>query len=76
MSEPIPAKGVTGMLLMTTDGKFFFRKVNGPEDFVDYRIDHTDMYITITEDNACLYHPPGMDPYIDETPESLGLTNE
>jgi hypothetical protein len=71
------AKGITGFLLRSIDGKYVFR-VYGPnhskgdhDDFVDYGLLHFDLEVTIVGE-ASLYKGDHQQ-VLDHSPRTLGL---
>ena len=55
--EEIKASGTKGMLLKSFGDRFFFRiyAYDGKGTFKDYEINHHDLKITITDEDACFY---------------------
>lgn len=69
----IPAQGVQGHLIYTVDGKYMFRVYGFPLDtFVDYELLHSDLLITINDEDATLYSDE-FGNGLDHNPETLGI---
>ena len=68
-----PAAGVTGFLLKSTDGSFFFRVYGSSGDFTDYDIRHDDLEVTISPDALASFYQIGDRLLLDHSPEVLGL---
>jgi hypothetical protein len=64
------AKGLKGLLCVST-GFTFLRVTNEDNTYTDYDIIHSDMNITIDDDDAHIYKN-GDQYYIDYSPETLG----
>lgn len=67
---PVSANGVNGVLLRVDYDTFVFR-VYGLDTFVDYNLKHSDICMTITDEDAFFYHEYG-EHYLDHAPETLG----
>jgi hypothetical protein len=68
------AKGTKGYLLQTLDGYVF--RVYSNNEFIDYKINHPDLLITINDEDAVLYTNDYGENYIDQMPETLGLEED
>ena len=68
-----PANGVTGHLLRTGYDVVF--RVYDGTTFTDYDLIHSDLCVTITDEDAALYSEPQSD-RLDHNPETLGIKNE
>ena len=72
----IPAQGVKGHLIYTVDGKYMFRVYADDFTFVDYQLLHSDLLITINDEDATLYTDTfaGLSYHkLDHNPETLGI---
>jgi hypothetical protein len=65
-----PAKGVRGCIIDSFDGNYYFRVYNGT-DFVDYDLTHSDLCVTITDEDAFFYRGDNID-RLDHAPATLG----
>ena len=65
-----PAKGVRGCIIDSFDGNYYFRVYNGT-DFVDYDLAHSDLCVTITDEDAFFYRGDNID-RLDHAPATLG----
>jgi hypothetical protein len=68
----IPAKGMKGHLIHTINDKYMFRVYAEDFTFVDYELLHSDLLITIDDEDATLY----LDEFgngLDHNPETLGI---
>jgi hypothetical protein len=76
--KPIPANGTTGILIAcqydNMQPKIVFRVYNSGLDFsyVDYDIVHSDLQVTICDQDAYFYD--GL--YLDHSPQTLGIKDE
>lgn len=68
------ANGVTGMLLNPyhNEGKWIFR-VYDNGTFKDYDLCHSDLCVTINDDDAFFYKDPNGPNRLDHGPETLGV---
>jgi len=74
-SGPSPAKGVSGQLIHLFDGRYVFRVYDeNSYNFVDYDILHSDLTITIDDDDAYFYADAELNKYLDHSPQTLGKT--
>jgi hypothetical protein len=77
ISNPGPAKGVTGQLIYLATGKYVFRVYDDhSHGFTDYDIFHSDMTITIDDDDAYFYTDSELNKYLDHAPETLGRNHD
>lgn len=68
------AKGVRGHLLWS--GNDYFFRVYDKDDrsrFTDYDLVHSDLEITIEEEDSCLYEHEDGENTLDHSPETLGI---
>lgn len=68
--KPIPANGTTGILIARLYDEFVFRVYNADHTYVDYEINHSDLQVTICDEDAYFYD--GL--YLDHSPETFGIT--
>jgi hypothetical protein len=71
----VSANGTTGHLLYTGDGRYIFRVYQDNFDFTDYDLHHSDLCVTITDEDATLYS----DEHgyrLDHNPETLGKSGD
>ena len=71
MKSPQPANGVTGQLLQLVTGQTVFRVYDNNHNFVDYDLKHTDLTVTITDEDAFFYRDEYTD-VLDHAPTTLG----
>ena len=77
ISGPGPAKGVSGQLIRLFNGNYVFRVYdNNSYGFTDYDIVHSDLTITIDDDDAYFYTDAEMNKYLDHSPQTLGNTHD
>jgi hypothetical protein len=62
------ANGVTGHLIYTHSGKYLFRVYDHEHNFVDYNLQHSDLCVTICDEDAYFY----LDSVLDHAPATLG----
>jgi len=67
------AKDINGTLIRSFDGVYYFRIYHGPEQFEDYELTHTDLSVTITDDDAFLYADQ-LGQRLDHSPQTLSAT--
>jgi hypothetical protein len=67
-----PANGVEGHLIYTAMGKYMFRVYDKDYNFVDYDLAHSDLCVTITDNDAFLYQDDKRN-VLDHSPETLGV---
>jgi hypothetical protein len=66
--KPKSANGVEGHLIYTQSGKYMFRVYDDEHNFVDYDLQHSDLSVTITDEDAYFY----LDSVLDHAPATLG----
>jgi sporulation protein YlmC with PRC-barrel domain len=66
------ANGISGHLIYTGEGKYVFRVYNKEFNFVDYDLMHSDLHITIVDEDAFFYRDEYKD-VLDHSPETLGI---
>jgi len=69
------ANGVRGHLLNLIDGTVVFRTYDADHNFVDYVLDHSDLTVTIDDEDAYFYRDKWGDK-LDHAPRTLGLTDD
>ncbi len=65
------ATGTTGFLCYSTDGTYFFR-VYATDGFKDYDLVHSDLEITIKDNDAFFYETEEYS-ILDHSPATLGI---
>ena len=73
MTTAKSANGVRGHLLNLIDGTVVFRTYDANHNFVDYVLDHSDLTVTIDDEDAYFYRDEWGDK-LDHAPRTLGLT--
>jgi hypothetical protein len=68
----VPANGVTGCLLPQVDGTVYFRVYNADGTFADYKLRHSDLFVTIADEDAFFYSGPSGQ-HLDHSPKTLGI---
>ena len=68
-----PANGVTGHLLRAGYDVVF--RVYDGTTFTDYDLTHSDLCVTITDEDAAFYSVPKSD-RLDHNPETVGIKND
>lgn len=68
-----PARGAQGVLIRTVTDDVVLRIYNSNGEFVDFDIDHSDLAITITDEDAHFYHHDNGRLSLDHAPDTLGL---
>jgi hypothetical protein len=68
------ANGVTGHLLYTADGTYRFRVYGENYTFVDYKLHHCDLMVTIVDPDSAFYHYEDGD-ILDHAQTTLGIEN-
>ena len=68
-----PANGVTGVLLRLLDGSLGFRVYDEKHDFVDYRLRHDDLEVTISQRELASFYVNHEHTVLDHSQEVLGL---
>lgn len=69
--KPKSANGVQGHLLRTLNG-YMFRVYDKDHKFVDYHLEHSDLCVTITDEDAYFY----LNSVLDHSPATLGHNDE
>ena len=70
------ANGISGYLLRSAGGKYFFRVYTEEIfSFKDYELLHSDLYVTIDDEDATLYED-GETLLLDHNPATLGVKYE
>jgi hypothetical protein len=64
------ANGISGVLCQGYGGRYFFRVYN-ENGFKDYKLRHSDLSITINDEDAFLYENDEH-AYIDHAPSTMG----
>ncbi|HED33072.1 MAG TPA: hypothetical protein ENJ08_02490 [Gammaproteobacteria bacterium] len=72
-SDVKSASGVSGMLLRSFNGRYFFRVQHNEHDFTDYELMHDDLYITIDKDELASFYTCGDSHSLDHSPQVLRL---
>jgi hypothetical protein len=68
------ANGITGQLIPLFTGQVVFRVYDDNHNFVDYELKHSDLTVTITDEDAFFYRDEYTDA-LDHAPETLGKQN-
>ena len=71
MTKPVSANGMSGVLL-PIGGSMVFRIYKENGDFTDYDIYHSDLCVTISDEDAYFYMGKDGEPYLDHSPATLG----
>jgi hypothetical protein len=66
--KPKSANGVEGHLIYTQNGKYMFRVYDDQHNFIDYALQHSDLCITINDEDAYFY----LNSVLDHAPATLG----
>jgi sporulation protein YlmC with PRC-barrel domain len=66
--KPRSANGVEGHLIYTQTGKYMFRVYDVEHNFVDYALQHSDLCVTICDEDAYFY----LNSVLDHAPTTLG----
>jgi len=66
------ANGVTGHLIPLFTGQVVFRVYDDNHNFVDYDLQHSDLIVTITDEDAFFYRDEYTD-VLDHAPNTLGI---
>lgn len=69
-----PANGVTGHLLRS-GSDVVFRVYDENHQFTDYDLTHSDLCVTITDEDAAFYSEPRSD-RLDHSPATLGIADQ
>jgi len=65
--KPKSANGVNGVLIRTLNG-YMFRVYDDEHNFVDYNLQHSDLSVTITDEDAYFH----LNSVLDHAPATLG----
>ena len=68
------ANGVTGHLIHIFTGQTVFRVYDDNHNFVDYDLQHSDLTVTITDEDAFFYRDEYTD-VLDHAPNTLGINS-
>jgi hypothetical protein len=68
------ANGVAGHLIQIFTGQTVFRVYDDNQNFVDYDLQHSDLTVTITDEDAYFYRDEYND-RLDHSPTTLGKGN-
>jgi hypothetical protein len=68
------ANGVTGHLIQIFTGQTVFRVYDDNHNFVDYDLRHSDLTVTINDEDAYFYRDEYND-VLDHSPKTLGQDN-
>jgi len=68
----ISANGVEGFLIRCSDGRYRFRVYKANFDFTDYDLLHSDLCVTITDEDATFYSDDKGN-RLDHNPATLGI---
>jgi hypothetical protein len=71
MKSIIPAKGTKGCLIHTGNNNYVFRVYDNGHNFIDYDLLHSDLFVTIDDDDATFYRNEFGDT-LDHAPATLG----
>ena len=74
MNKPQSANGITGCLLPIGE-LWVFRVYDSNGSFTDYDIFHSDLSITINDEDAYFYERKDGRQYLDHSPQTLGIRN-
>lgn len=69
------ANGVRGHLLNLADDTVVFRVYDAEHNFVDYDLCHSDLTVTIDDEDAYFYRDEFQDK-LDHAPATLGIDNK
>lgn len=67
-----PATGTTGFILDTLDG-YVFRVYHKDGGFTDYDLRHSDLEVTIRDEDAVFYELDNGQKLLDYSPPTLGI---
>lgn len=67
-----PATGTTGFILDTLDG-YVFRVYHKDGGFTDYDLRHSDLEVTIRDEDAVFYELDNGQKLLDHSPPTLGI---
>lgn len=68
-----PARGAKGILIRTVTDDVVLRIYNSEGDFVDFDIEHSDLAITVTDEDAHFYQHDDGRLVLDHSPKTLGI---
>ena len=71
MTKPVSANGMSGVLL-PIGGSMVFRVYEPDGMFTDYDIYHSDLTVTINDEDAYFYMGKDGEPYLEHSPATLG----
>ena len=69
------ASGTKGILIRSVD-EYLFRVYESDGEFIDYEIRHSDLEVTISNDELATFYTDGERYIIDHSPNVLGLEEE
>jgi hypothetical protein len=69
---PVSANGMSGVLL-PIGGSMVFRVYEPNGEFTDYDIYHSDIMVTIDDEDAYFYAGKDGETYLDHSPATLGI---
>jgi hypothetical protein len=73
MTNPISANGVKGHIIYVHGAdKYQFRVYDSEHNFVDYDLMHSDLTVTINDEDAFFYRSDNID-RLDHSPATLGI---
>ena len=72
--KPTSANGVEGVLLYSFDGNYSFRVYHNDHTFTDYQLRHSDISITIVDEDAYFYKHADGTYSLDHSPNTLGIS--
>ena len=72
MSMTKSANGVEGCLIRGHDGTYYFRVYDADHNFRDYELAHSDLTVTIDDEDAFFYDDE-FTARLDHAPATLGL---
>ena len=70
----LSANGVQGCLLHIGVDRWVFRVYSKPGIFIDYDLLHSDLCVTITDEDAVFYSDQIGNNKLDHSPQTLGIT--
>ena len=70
--KTMPANGVKGVLYSRFGGGYFFRVYDTDHNFLDYDLQHCDLQVVISDEDAVFYDKDGV-LSLDYSPETLGI---
>ena len=71
MTVIMPANGTKGQILRVGFSEWVFRVYDSEHNFIDYDLHHSDLCVTITDEDAFFYKKNGVD-CLDHSPKTLG----